>query len=108
MKIDDLQREVARKFFLDPQILAAVERAEGNIVKAVQCSLPSITTRKAALEVTARSCVHALWDWIASKSRLSFIEFWGKRWAPVGVANDPHNLNTNWARNVETFWQDRG
>ena len=29
-----------------------------------------------------------------------FEEFMGKRWAPQGVANDPTNLNKNWAGNV--------
>lgn len=29
-----------------------------------------------------------------------FIEWFGARWAPIGVVNDPTNLNVNWVRNV--------
>jgi hypothetical protein len=31
-----------------------------------------------------------------------FVSYFGSIWAPSGVANDPTNLNANWARNV---WQ---
>jgi hypothetical protein len=32
------------------------------------------------------------------------VDFWAKRWAPVGAANDPHDLNVNWPVNVKKFW----
>lgn len=32
-----------------------------------------------------------------------FIQFMGNRWAPIGVANDPTNLNKNWVKNVSKF-----
>ena len=32
-----------------------------------------------------------------------FIAFLGNRYAPVGAANDPYNLNTNWVRNVRCY-----
>lgn len=32
-----------------------------------------------------------------------FIEYFGNRWAPIGVANDPTNLNKNWIGNVQKF-----
>ena len=100
----------ARSFGLDPALLQAVANAEGNIVLAVQRSLPSVTTREEALRVTARSAVHAMCDWItnAGSDRVertqSFLAFWSSRWAPVGAANDPKNLNQNWARNVQQLW----
>ena len=97
---------VARRFGLDPALLQAVVNAEGDIVRAVQCSLPSVTTREEALSVTARSAVHAMCDWIKSDDdrQQAFIVFWARRWAPGGAANDPKNLNQYWQSNVIRFW----
>ena len=99
---------VARDFGLDPSLLQAVVNAEGNIVRAVQCSFPAVTTRAQALRITARSCVHAMVDWIKAgglERKQSFVAFWAARWAPAGAANDPKNLNINWARNVQQLWR---
>lgn len=30
------------------------------------------------------------------------------RWAPAGVANDPTGLNSNWVRNVSTYYAEQG
>jgi hypothetical protein len=100
---------VAQDFGLDPSLLQAVVNAEGNIVRAVQCSIPTVTTRAVALRITARSCVHAMVDWIKSggeERRDGFIAFWAARWAPAGAGNDPNNLNANWASNVQQLWRD--
>lgn len=99
--------KVAKDFGLDPELLQAVVQAEGNIVKAVQCSYPSVVAREAALRITARSCVHAMTDWIKSGGEArqdAFIEFWAARWAPPAAANDPLHLNANWAANVDRLW----
>src|SRR5205809_584332 len=101
-------RGVAAHFGIDPKLLQAVVMAEGNIVRAVQCSIPSVTTRDEALKITARSCVHAMSDWIqggGDSRRDAFVEFWAKRWAPIGATNDPTHLNSNWASNVERLWR---
>ncbi len=96
---------VAKDFGIDPQLLQAVVTAEGNIVKAVQCSLPSVTTRDEALRVTARSAAHAMSDWIKSTNQqTAFVAFWAARWAPRNAANDPNDLNAHWAFNVERLW----
>jgi len=39
----------------------------------------------------------------ASDKSKPFEEFMGNIWAPQGVANDPTNLNANWAKNVTKF-----
>ena len=44
---------------------------------------------------------HALKDWNGTGD---FILFLQKRYAPLGVKNDPHNLNRNWATNVRYFY----
>jgi len=107
MTIDADVLAVAKDFGLDPSLLQAVVTAEGNIVRAVQCSIPTVTTRAVALQITARSCVHAMVDWIKSGGegrQDAFLAFWANRWAPRGAANDPHDLNANWARNVARLW----
>ena len=98
---------VARSIGLDAALLQAVVIAEGNIVRAVRCSLPSVTTREEALRVTARSAVHALCDWVTaggSERKQSFVAFWAARWAPIGAKNDPNNMNANWPVTVGRLW----
>ena len=38
-----------------------------------------------------------------AKSDKDFVTYFGERWAPVGVENDPNNLNKNWIPNVKKF-----
>lgn len=97
-------RRVSKRFGIDPALIEAVVRAEGNILKAVQCSIPSVTTVEQALDVTCRSAVHAMSDYVKAQAPGPFVEFWAQRWAPRGVANDPTDLNKNWPKNVKTFW----
>jgi hypothetical protein len=115
----DVQR-IAKRFGVDPRLIQAVVNAEGNIVRAVQISVPSVTTRDEAIEITCRSCVHAMSDFIQGKlvdasadedsllrdMRGTFIRAWASRWAPVGATNDPTSLNANWPRNVLRLWQE--
>lgn len=104
MTIDPDVRGIAKDFGLDSALLQAVVNAEGNIVRAVQCSIPSVQTREQALRITARSAVHAMCDYIKSSQRGPFVQFWAARWAPQGVANDPKGLNRNWPKNVLALW----
>jgi hypothetical protein len=39
--------------------------------------------------------------WIHSGEDVDFITFLGRRYAPVGAANDPMNLNNHWIQNVK-------
>jgi len=32
-----------------------------------------------------------------------FVDFMQKRWAPIGVKNDPKGLNKNWSGNVKSI-----
>ena len=107
MTIDPDVQVAAHQFGLDPKLIQAVVNAEGGnaIVRAVQCSIPSVTTRAQALDVVCRSCVHAMCDFlVADDNRQAFVTFWGERWAPTGVANDPTNLNQYWPKNVMAGW----
>jgi len=103
MNIDPDVRGIAAHFGLDPVLIQAVVNAEGGgqaIVRAVQCSIPSVQTREKALDVLCRSCVHALSDFMKKTAPGSFVAFWQERWAPIGAANDPQRLNGHWAKNV--------
>lgn len=105
--IDPDVRGKATYWGLDPRLIQAVVNAEGGgtaIIRAVQCSIPSVQTREKAIEVLCRSCAHALCDYVKAHHAESFVAFWGARWAPRGVANDPTDLNAHWAPNVTKLW----
>lgn len=105
MTIDPDVRGVAAYFGLDPALVQAVVNAEGNIVRAVQCSIPSVQTREDALRIVCRSAVHAMRDYVRTQGLAGdFVAFWSKRWAPVGATNDPTGLNANWTTNVRKLW----
>lgn len=102
--IDPDVRRIANRFGVDVKLIQAVVRAEGNILKAVQCSLPNTSNVEQAIEITCRSAAHAMSDYIKQTDPDGFVHFWAARWAPQGAKNDPHNLNANWGKNVTTFW----
>lgn len=102
--IDPDVLRIAKRFGVDAKLIQAVVTAEGNILKAVQCSLPGVKTREEAIEVTCRSAAHALSDFVKGTHPALFVEFWAARWAPQGVANDPTHLNAHWSPNVKKLW----
>lgn len=106
MKIDDDVLLTARRFGIDPALIQAVVRAEGDILKAVRCSLPETPDRAKALDITCRSAVHAMSDFLKADggTREQFVAFWAMRWAPEGADNDPTHLNANWPKNVLRLW----
>lgn len=107
MILDKDVATTARHWGLDPKLLQAVVQSEGDILKAVRCSVPSTKDRQEALEITCRSGVHALCDWVklgAEGGASGFVDFWAARWAPVGALNDPTHLNANWRDNVRALW----
>ena len=113
MTIDLDVAKTAKHFGIDPALIQAVVNAEGDILKAVRCSLPETPDRSHALDITCRSAVHAMCDFVkehyaandSEHLRDSFVDFWARRWAPVGADNDPHDLNVNWAANVRKLWR---
>ena len=110
-------------------LLQAMVRAEGGpeaFVTAVRCSFPATADLPEAL---ARACktlrgrivayhgfgLGPLFETVRLPGRDPwtgeegprclrftdrFLEFLGARWAPIGVANDPTNLNQHWIPNV--------
>lgn len=102
--IDPDVLRISKRFGVDAALIQAVVKAEGDILKAVRCSVPSCRDREQALEITCRSAAHAMSDWIKAQHGAAFVAFWAERWAPVGAENDPRGLNANWARNVRKLW----
>jgi hypothetical protein len=102
--IDPDVRRIAKRFGIDPALIQSVVRAEGDILKAVRCSLPKTKDRDEAIEITCRSAVHAMSDYVKAHCGSAFVDAWGARWAPVGALNDPQGLNANWPRNVRRLW----
>ena len=41
--------------------------------------------------------------WEDDGKQIDFVTFLGNRYCPVGVANDPQGLNSNWVRNVKSW-----
>ncbi len=116
-------------------LLEAMVRAEGGpeaFVKAVRCSFPETADLPGALAragKTIRGRVIAYqqfgigplvemvrrderdpWTGEQGPRRLRFsdrfIEFLGAHWAPLGVSNDPTNLNRHWIPNVRRIYAD--
>jgi hypothetical protein len=99
-------REWAKQWGLDPALLQALVVSEGDIVKAVQKSVPSVHVRGEALMVACRSLTHRLWEYAKGMAQPGedFPAYFCRYWAPVGVENDPTNLNRNLPINLRRLW----
>lgn len=108
--IDQDVQEKAHFFGLDPALIQAVRNAEGGaLLKAVRCSVPTCKDEAQALEITCRTAVHRMRDYVEHQGlNADFVAFWSKQWAPVGAENDPKGLNVNWPTNVRQQWAKLG
>lgn len=102
--IDKDVERIAKSFGVDPELIQSVVTAEGDILAAVRCSVPTADSRDEAIAILCRSAGHAMSDFIHDNCAATFVAFWGARWAPVGVKNDPKGLNKNWDKNVDANW----
>lgn len=84
---------------LTPQIAAAVKVAENNPRNNGVLSVPTANAGQAS-QVLDNSVYNNFVRWNQAGRPGKFVDFMQQRWAPVGVANDPNNLNKNWAGNV--------
>ena len=84
---------------LIPYFNPAVKQAEGNPrnfgVLSQQVDSPA-----QANQVLNQSITNNFLRWQQAGMPGKFVDFMADRWAPVGVANDPKNLNKNWTGNV--------
>lgn len=110
MIIDPIVIKYAKKYYIDPNFLQSIVNAEKNLIKAVQCSYPEVKTLDEAFDITCHSIIHRLTEFnfknLFQDKMLSkeFVEYFGSFWAPIGVKNDPKNLNKNWVPNVLKLW----
>lgn len=107
MTIDSDVRGIGETFASSEAMMEAAQaivNAEGDILRAVQCSIPTTATREEAIRVVYRSLIHRAFDYLKANCGREFISYVGGYWAPIGVANDPHNLNENWVPNVSRLW----
>ena len=90
----------------DLAILFAIRKAE-NGAAGIEFGVMHPKARGTNLRTqagwAAASIVKSRKRWDAAGKPDTFIEFMGKRWAPVGAKNDPTNLNKNWHKNVTSF-----
>ena len=121
-------------YYLDPlrPLLVAMIAAEGGeqaFIRAIQCSRPNVETFAMALAIackTIRGRIHSAllagipvftlankaghdpWTDEARPRCLvvtpQFIDYLAGWWAPLGVANDPANLNRHWPQNVKAIY----
>lgn len=89
---------------LVPQISGAVKVAEGNPRNHGVLSVPTNNSADAS-RVLDNSVYNNFVRWDQSGRPGKFIDFIQQRWAPIGVSNDPHNLNKNWSGNVRKALQ---
>ena len=86
--------------YTNDQIVNAIYKAEGGTKTkhpyGILTHYKNTTPRQACLNTIA----HARCDW---NGKEDFIRFLQKRYAPIGVLNDPKGLNRNWYNNVIHF-----
>lgn len=82
-----------------PQLAAAIKVAENNPRNNGVLSVPTANAGQAS-HVLDNSVYNNYARWVQAGRPGTFVDFMQQRWAPIGVANDPSNLNKNWAGNV--------
>ena len=87
------------------RVADAIYRAEGGAKTRHPYGVLSV---KVSGEAEARRvCLNSIRNsrgrWEKAGRPGEWLEFFSKRWAPVGASNDPTNLNQNWLRNVRYF-----
>lgn len=93
---------------LFPLFVMAMIDAEGGmarIEKAVACSDPNVPSVEAAVDEACRTAAHRIIDKSLTEDAPAAVAEVGKYWAPVGVANDPNDLNVNWIPNVTKLYE---
>lgn len=81
----------------------AIFRAEGGKKAKVSHGILSVPVKNAAhARQVCKRTIRNTWDrWTLAGKPGDFVEFLGRRYAPIGAKNDPKGLNCNWIRNVK-------
>jgi hypothetical protein len=89
---------------LVPYMRGAIKVAEGNSKNFGVLSTKTANSHEAE-QVLDNSIRNSYLRWLQAGQPGKFVDFMAARWAPVGVANDPNNLNANWPTNVRSSLQ---
>lgn len=89
---------------LVPQIAPAIKVAENNKRNHGVLSVQTANAGQAS-KILNDSVYNNLVRWDQAGRPGKFIDFMAHRWAPIGAANDPRNLNVNWPGNVRKALQ---
>lgn len=99
---------------IDSRLLAAIRKAEmggpGREFGILSVPAPTYYQQASAAAVTIRNNVTRYEQETGLSARVNdrytdeFIRYLGSKYAPIGVANDPTNLNRNWVSNVTTWY----
>ena len=88
-------------------ILLAIRKAEnGPKKREFGVTNPKANTLDKQAGWCAATIVKSRARWIAAGKPEDFIDYLQRRYAPINADNDPHNLNSNWAKNVK-YWYER-
>lgn len=113
----DVIRRIAAEIGVQPQFLAAIRVAEGGGPgREFGVLSQEAPTYEEQCRVCARSIRNNLFRYVTrhdgafpvnrdDRYSPGFIAFMAARWAPVGVANDPSNLNAHWVANVTAAYE---
>lgn len=82
---------------LKPIYNKAVKKAEGN---KNNFGVIGAKTPEEAERILNQSIRNNFVRWMQAETPGNYVDFFANRWAPIGVDNDPKNLNKNWTGNV--------
>ena len=84
------------------RLVNAIYQAEGGEKTAHPYGILQHYKHTTPRQACINTINHALRDW---NQQGDFILFLSKRYAPIGVKNDPLLLNRNWYKNVKLFYE---
>ena len=94
-------------FAIDIELLAnAIYYAEGG----AKTKYPYGILKRYKITTPRQACINTIKRALRDNHNLNdyeFISFLGKRYAPMGVKNDPMNLNKNWVKNVWFIYKEK-
>jgi hypothetical protein len=95
--------------YTDEQICNAIFKAEGGYKAKYLYGIRSVKykdekqARKICLNTIRNNRIR--YKKYGYKKYKTFLEFLASRYAPIGVKNDPKNLNKYWLKNIKYFLQ---
>lgn len=102
MEKDELNVHLAPYF---EQVVDAIYLAEGGAMAKKPYGVLSVpcSGHEECRKVAYNTVRNNYYRWIKAGRPGEYLDFLQARYAPLKVANDPHDLNANWKRNVEAL-----